>query len=324
MTETHFSDHHTYHQQQPPQSAAPASNSSSFSHHNSPTAQRLQSLAQATATRFAADALAIIASSSESLADSRELDALRRENETLKARLGEIQAVVDSFAMVRDPAVASDGYTYEPGQLMTFVQNTVAAEKTGTVQQPQQTVLAHDPSQQQHHQLHHPQPQHQPQFHPFQHAALSTTAQMSAMVPMMSVTDSASGRLVLIPQQQLIAYPSSYLGAYISSVGAPALASGGVGHNNNNSPKDSNDDDHGGGKNSGTILRHHFPLPSQRAERHQQNNDYEFHPCLRVYGKCKFPTCKFAKYPFRACLSHLKGKCKFGASCLEMHVDYQS
>ena len=49
----------------------------------------------------------------------------------------------------------------------------------------------------------------------------------------------------------------------------------------------------------------------------------KLHPCLRVYGRCKFENeCVFANYPFECCLSHLKGKCRFGATCLEPHVEF--
>jgi hypothetical protein len=47
------------------------------------------------------------------------------------------------------------------------------------------------------------------------------------------------------------------------------------------------------------------------------------HPCLRVYGYCNFnETCAFSPYPYEACLSHLKGKCRFGATCHELHIDF--
>lgn len=46
------------------------------------------------------------------------------------------------------------------------------------------------------------------------------------------------------------------------------------------------------------------------------------HPCLRVYGLCNFDDdCTFANYPYEACLNHIKGKCRFGSTCKELHVD---
>jgi hypothetical protein len=46
------------------------------------------------------------------------------------------------------------------------------------------------------------------------------------------------------------------------------------------------------------------------------------HPCIRVYGFCNFDDdCTFANYPYEACLNHIKGKCRFGSTCKELHVD---
>lgn len=54
------------------------------------------------------------------------------------------------------------------------------------------------------------------------------------------------------------------------------------------------------------------------------NNEGRLHPCVRVYGYCNYKdTCTYAQYPYDACLSHLKGKCRFGAQCHELHVDFR-
>lgn len=48
----------------------------------------------------------------------------------------------------------------------------------------------------------------------------------------------------------------------------------------------------------------------------------QLHPCIRVYGSCNFrDDCRFACYPFNACLNHIKGKCHHGNNCKELHVD---
>lgn len=44
------------------------------------------------------------------------------------------------------------------------------------------------------------------------------------------------------------------------------------------------------------------------------------HPCVRVYGHCRFgERCAYAQFPAMACLSFLKGKCRFGDTCHELH-----
>ncbi|EPY25578.1 RNA binding protein [Strigomonas culicis] len=48
------------------------------------------------------------------------------------------------------------------------------------------------------------------------------------------------------------------------------------------------------------------------------------HPCIRVYGYCNYKdSCAYAKYPYDACLSNLKGKCRFRNQCHERHVDFR-
>ena len=52
--------------------------------------------------------------------------------------------------------------------------------------------------------------------------------------------------------------------------------------------------------------------------------DARLHPCVRVYGYCNYKeSCTYAQYPYDACLSHLKGKCRFGNQCHELHVDFK-
>jgi hypothetical protein len=53
-------------------------------------------------------------------------------------------------------------------------------------------------------------------------------------------------------------------------------------------------------------------------------SDQRLHPCVRVYGYCNYKeSCTYAQYPYDACLSHLKGKCRFGSQCHELHVDFK-
>lgn len=48
------------------------------------------------------------------------------------------------------------------------------------------------------------------------------------------------------------------------------------------------------------------------------------HPCIRVYKYCNYKdNCAYAKYPYEACLSNLKGKCRFKSQCHERHVEFR-
>lgn len=54
-------------------------------------------------------------------------------------------------------------------------------------------------------------------------------------------------------------------------------------------------------------------------------DESRLHPCVRVYGFCNYKdTCAYATYPYNACLSHLKGKCRFRDQCHEPHVEFRS
>jgi len=53
-------------------------------------------------------------------------------------------------------------------------------------------------------------------------------------------------------------------------------------------------------------------------------NGERLHPCVRVYGFCNYKeSCAYARYQYEACLSHLKGKCRFGQQCHELHINFK-
>ncbi|CAG9572716.1 putative RNA binding protein [Leishmania major strain Friedlin] len=68
---------------------------------------------------------------------------------------------------------------------------------------------------------------------------------------------------------------------------------------------------HGGGKDSSGPVE-----LNAKGER--------VHPCIRVYGYCNYnESCAYAKYPYDACLSNLKNKCRFKNQCHERHVEFR-
>lgn len=67
----------------------------------------------------------------------------------------------------------------------------------------------------------------------------------------------------------------------------------------------------------------HAPHQSGGGMSYHRETTEKFHPCLRVYGTCNYGrNCAYAKYPYDACLSNLKGRCRFGNQCHERHVDF--
>lgn len=97
-----------------------------------------------------------------------------------------------------------------------------------------------------------------------------------------------------------------------SSGGADLLHGGGGYHQNATSNNNNN-----GAARGGAGANH-------SSANNNGSNEGRLHPCNRVYGFCNYKeSCTFAPYPYDACLSFLKGKCRFGAQCHELHVDFR-
>lgn len=45
----------------------------------------------------------------------------------------------------------------------------------------------------------------------------------------------------------------------------------------------------------------------------------ERHPCVKVYGACRFSSCVFAGCPQNLCLSWVRGACSYGSECMLVH-----
>lgn len=77
------------------------------------------------------------------------------------------------------------------------------------------------------------------------------------------------------------------------------------------------------GTNGVTSNQRQFNTSTTEQAADQHPGEQRLHPCLRVYGHCNYrQNCTYAKYPYDACLSYLKGKCRFNKACHELHVDF--
>jgi hypothetical protein len=64
----------------------------------------------------------------------------------------------------------------------------------------------------------------------------------------------------------------------------------------------------------------HIQAPNQDG-RAQGPGSNTKHPCQRIYGFCQDgEECRFADFPAESCLMFLKGRCRFGESCRELHA----
>lgn len=168
---------------------------------------------------------------------TREKEAYTSQLQSAEARLAEVQRVVQRYAIVTSPVVASDGFTYERDTIKAYLDE---CKNTGTRATSQQT-----------------------------HTELGNT---------------------LIPNHSL-----KKLVDLLKSYKPPSTEQ---------------------------PSKNFAGAASQDQSRGGQDHKNALHPCVRVYGFCNYKeNCTYAQYPYDACLSHLKGKCRFGSQCHELHVE---
>jgi hypothetical protein len=114
-------------------------------------------------------------------------------------------------------------------------------------------------------------------------------------------------RLVTLQKTELASSPAAADGV---PVHPKPIATGRANNNNNAGGESMPRRMHGGKDNSAPVEL------NAKGER--------VHPCIRVYGYCNYnESCAYAKYPYDACLSNLKNKCRFKNQCHERHVEFR-
>jgi len=70
-----------------------------------------------------------------------------------------------------------------------------------------------------------------------------------------------------------------------------------------------------------TCRELHVQMPASAQTRRDKKAPGTKHPCERIYGFCQDgERCRYADFPVESCLMFLKGKCKFGDTCRELHT----
>lgn len=199
---------------------------------------------------------------------SEEVEALRRHCEdavnerqylddlTAQAedRLRDVRRLADRYTAVKDPVVASDGFTYERAVLTEYL-NSCSKEGTEAVSNQTQEPMT------------------------------------SLLIPNRSLKTLLE-RLVELLQSTNVVSANTDTGTDRS-----------VNALNTNSSVTEN--------------------TSSKGYMGNDSADQRLHPCIRVYGYCHYKDgCAYAKYPYEACLSNLKGKCRFRNQCHERHVEF--
>ena len=172
-------------------------------------------------------------------------------HERAKSRLADVQRTTSRYLQVKNPVVASDGFTYDREVIERYFKDCLNNGEEPTSQQ-NKTKL--DPTQ---------------------------------LIPNMSLKKLLELLDAIKPDESEV-----------------APRAGGVAHNTNV---------HAVAPDGRTaVASSAAPTP----------NGGRLHPCLRVFGQCNYgDNCTFAHYPYDACLSYIKGKCRFGSQCHEQHVN---
>ncbi|GET87916.1 RNA binding protein [Leishmania tarentolae] len=216
------------------------------------------------------------------------------------AKLQQVEHVVRRYAEVKDPVVASDGYTYERTELSRYLSECKKSNSKAYSQQTKEEltdVMVDNVS--------------------LRRLAELLKGVHSVEVPRLSSRPLLAGGVVDVngPRSHWAEDGPSMSGAEHTEMGpGPVGHAGGAG---------------GRGGNGMALGLAHAGLRYDRsggAKYGKPSNGNEgkggLHPCLRVYGYCNFEDdCTFANYPYEACLNHIKGKCRFGTTCKELHVD---
>ena len=238
----------------------------------------------------------------------QERDAKRQLLVAAEGRLADVQRVVQRYAQVQEPVVASDGYTYERTTIQNYLDECDAADNQAYSQQTKEVLTD----------------------------VLIPNQSLKKLVDLLK-----SVKPLDVPQAtQRSPIPPLRGGAAANPANANAVSWGEEDDDENANMRKEERAIHASDLEAAVTAKRGVKdggsdsseQPSRSANQRQHsgssnaagNPKHRSHPCLRVYGFCNFKDdCSFAKYPYEACLNNIKGKCRFGSSCKELHVNPQ-
>lgn len=219
----------------------------------------------------------------------QERDDERARLQEAENRLESVQRVVQRYAGVQEPVVASDGFTYERNVIQQYLSECKSTETNAYSQQTKEVLtnsLVPNESLKKLVDL-------LRQVRPTEIAPASK----ATSIPPYRAAVATGGNINFLEEED-----SSAKAGKRSFIHASDLEAGL--NKNDVAPK----------RDEAKKTSEDRPAKSGKAP--------ALHPCLRVYGFCNFKDdCSFAKYPYDACLNYIKGKCRFGDGCKELHVN---
>lgn len=230
----------------------------------------------------------------------KERDEAHRRLQDADSKLQQVEHVVRRYAEVKDPVVASDGYTYERTELSRYLSECKKSSSKAYSQQTKEElteVMVDNVSLRRLAEL-------------LKGVHSVEVPQLSNRVPLTSGAGNSDGQRMRSRWMDEDASMGGMAHTDMNS-GTPGPMGGAGGRPGNgmlmNAGHGGRRFDHGGKFNKAGA---------------SNEGKGGLHPCIRVYGFCNFEDdCTFANYPYEACLNHIKGKCRFGPTCKELHVD---
>jgi hypothetical protein len=223
----------------------------------------------------------------------QERDQMRAQVAAAEGRLAEVHRVVRRYAVVVDPVVASDGYTYERTVIQQYLDDCGREGQAAVSQQTKEEL----------------------QNHLVPNQSLKKLVELLKNIKPSAEFQASGG-----------AGGAKEDGAGVKAAAAGSAATGGVsicGVCTLTLPADQLEAHCKERGHLENVWKQQNQQDSQRGGKRPEGDGLEKrHPCVRIYGFCNYnDSCMYAPYPFEACLNYLKGKCRFGASCKELHVE---
>ncbi|PWV21605.1 putative RNA-binding protein [Trypanosoma cruzi] len=271
----------------------------------------------------------------------KQRDEVRAKLIAVQNSLAAVERVVSQYASVKDPVVASDGFTYENVSIREYLRECASTNTKAYSQLTKEELLDVVVPNQTLRRLVHmlqsvrttevpPITQRRPipPYTPQQGDANWKGNNMANSGPnngngLNWADEEANPGSTPIRVAELeatlakAANAGSLNASQSSNVLPPTVPTNNSSSNNNNNNTSNNNNNN----NNNSTLGRRWETRQQQAAGHGNKNSNKKHPCLRVYGHCNFlEDCTFANYPYEACLNYIKGKCRFGQHCKELHV----
>lgn len=243
----------------------------------------------------------------------RERDLLYSQLKTKLEKLQKCEVTLQRYEVASDPVVASDGYTYERDEIVGYIDECKGSGKPAFSEQTKEQLTDRVVS---------------------NLSLISLTKElMGAIKPDFNVLPEYLPRTHIEPYTTTTS--SAGRGGAWEETGK-TVPSTSNGHNNSNRVRgggrgngENSGAGHSGVGSSGPGARRFDPSVGHASNQMKDGGQddtgavkQDLHPCLRIYHCCNFKDdCMFANYPYEACLNHIKGKCRFGNQCKELHVD---